>query len=86
MTVEHGNASNEIGATPVFVAYPAEYRSSGGASWPLVTGPYLIGSRWARRESQKAYPLGVWIPVGISPNDEMHDELVAISPKAEIEI
>jgi hypothetical protein len=29
MTVEHGNASNEIGATAVFVAYPAEYRSSG---------------------------------------------------------
>jgi hypothetical protein len=29
MTVEHGNASNEIGATPVFVAYPAEHRSPG---------------------------------------------------------
>ena len=29
MTVGHGNASNKIGATPVFVAYPAEYRSSG---------------------------------------------------------
>ena len=29
MTVEHGSASNRIGATPSFVAYPAEYRSSG---------------------------------------------------------
>jgi hypothetical protein len=29
MTVEHGNASNKFGATPVFVAYRAQYRSSG---------------------------------------------------------
>jgi hypothetical protein len=29
MTVEHGKASNEFSATAVFVAYPAEYRSSG---------------------------------------------------------
>ena len=50
-------------------------------------GPYLIGSRGRHaRKWQRPYPLGVRIPVGISPNDEMHDELVAISPKAEIEI
>ena len=72
----------------VFVAYPAEYRSSGVMTF-VATGEgavfdTILGA--ARRKWQRPYPLGVWIPVGISPNDEMHDELVAISPKAEIEI
>jgi len=69
MTVEHGNASNEIGATPVFVAYPAEYRSPGVMIFVATgDGAYLIGSR----ERQRPNPLGVWIPVGISPNFEVH--------------
>ena len=44
MTVEHGNASNEFGATPVFVAYPAEYRSPGVMTF-VVTGDGAVFDR-----------------------------------------
>jgi hypothetical protein len=44
MTVEHGNASNGIGATPVFVAYPAEYRSSEVMTF-VVTGDGAVSDR-----------------------------------------
>ena len=88
MTVGHGNASNKIGAARVFVAYPAEHRSSGVMTF-VATGDGAVFDRIsgaARRKWQRPYPLGVWIPVGISSNAEMQDQLVAISPKTEIEI
>ena len=60
MTVEHGNASNEIGATPVFVAYPAEHRSPGIMIF-VATGDGAVFDRIsgaARPEMAKALPSG----------------------------
>jgi hypothetical protein len=42
MTAGHGNASNKFGATPVFVAYPAEYCSSGVMTFVVTAGDVIF--------------------------------------------